>query len=713
VKVELNTRGKLLILLGLLALLTVGRWFWFHRGRYGSPDIPAVDESQIAPKLADYRPFEDEPSAGDGHVLIDLSHANNLDINDLSPLRDRLKARDVTIETFDGMDAFLSTKLHRATALLIIAPIESFTRHERETIGDFVADGGKLLLAADPTRLVPSESFFSPPASAVPMINSLANAFGVVYFDDHLYNVYAERNAGNYRHVKLAPTDDDHPLTKGLEQVVFFATHSLRSNGLTLVAGDEYTHSPLRSGETNLAAATLTVDGRVLALGDVTFLTAPYHTIGDNDRFLSRIADWLAIDIRERNELDDFPHLFKQPVDLIQASGSFVDPRLIAYTDDLQGIFERDGLTLGVRDAVQPGHDALFVALFDDLGKVEDYLSEAGVTVHVEETLGETLSDEEVYLSEEGEAAAEGEEIETSLATIDVENLGTIGAEGTGFYILERSDERVTVVILAEDSANAVEAVERLASRDLSDCIQVDTVTICSLDESQDGLGMDSYGEPSSGEGTETGRILIISNDSGAEGARTSVDEFEAVLGKTYEIIFWFTSLDGAPTTNDLTGYDAYILDSGDYAFDVESSEAISALLSLDDANILFTGAQAFPVGIEPGYEPIYDLRVADALHPLAEGFDPDETLALAPSESGVPAEVIAAADVEEVQVILIRGLDSPSAGAPALVAAVDEEDEGGTGVRIIVASFAFYRLPEEAQRTLALNAARWLMTGE
>ena len=219
---------------------------------------------------------------------------------------------------------------------------------------------------------------------------------------------------------------------------------------------------------------------------------------------------------------------------------------------------------------------------------------------------------------------------------------------------------------------------------------------------------MDSGGEPA-GEETETGRLLIIANDIGAEGTRTSVDEFEQALSDTYEIIFWFTSLDGAPTSSDLSGYDAYILDSGDYAFDVDSSEAISALLSLEDANIFLSGAQVLPMDVEPAYDEVYDLRVANVSHPLAEGFAPDEILELSDSESGVPATVIAASDVEDADIILTRGLDSPSAGTPALIAAADDE-EGGTGVRIIVGSFAFYRLPEDARRTLALNVARWLM---
>jgi hypothetical protein len=42
-------------------------------------------------------------------------------------------------------------------------------------------------------------------------------------------------------------------------------------------------------------------------------------------------------------------------------------------------------------------------------------------------------------------------------------------------------------------------------------------------------------------------------------------------------------------------------------------------------------------------------------------------------------------------------------------VAAIQGDDADGAD-RLIVAAFAFYRLPEDAQRTLALSAAEWLM---
>ncbi len=717
--------GLLLILLVAVVLLIADRRAEAPRSKsYTAPDIPEIDASQIAPLPVDYQPFEDQPSAGDGHVVIDLSHANNLEINDMSPLRDRLKARGVTIETFDGIDAPLLDQLHGASALLVIAPTEEFTTEEQDAIVDFVADGGRLLLAADPTRPIPEvvdedelPSLYSVffPDSAIPAINSLASSFGVIYFDDYVYNL--EDNAGNYRHVKFSAFDDEHPLTQDVDTMIFFAAHSLRSDGLSLVVGDAHTRSPMRTGETGLAVVTLTNDERVLALGDLTFLTAPYHTMGDNDRFLSHIADWLAVDGRARDNVDDFPYLFERPVDLVQASGDFINPQLIAQGSELQAFFEQADLALNFRAAAEAEHDALLVAVFDDLERVRDYLVTAGITITVgddEEETSTVITSTGVYTGEtsseeviEEEEEAENESIPGS---ITVEALGTMGVQGITLFIVDRSDERVTLVVLAQDSEAIAAAVERLTTNDLSGCIQAEAVTVCSTGEAQDGLESDDEPaddaeEPANG-GAGGGRVFVLSDDAKPTGARTGAAEFEAILSEFYEVTVWSVSLDGVPTSDDLAGHEVYIIDSGDYEFDLEDPDAFSAVENIESGGVMLIGAQSMPL-FGTDYQPIDDLQVVDAAHPLAAGFATDDVFPLLASESGVSALVIADAVDDEFQVVLDRGPESIEAGTPALIAAIDENEDIS---HIIIAAFAFYRLPEDAQRTLALNTVEWLM---
>lgn len=761
----MKIRTKLLLFAVLLILPIAGRWGWFYRGSYQAPDISQIDESQIAPAIASYHPFEDEPAASQGHVIIDLAHANNLQINDLAPLRDRLEARDVTIEAFEEAGPSLKSQLNRATALVVMAPVDNYTTEEIEAIVDFVDDGGRLLLAADPTRPVPSEDADEPfpdllsvlfPTSAIPAINSLASAFGVTFYNDYLYNV--TDNEGNYRNVKFSTFSDEHPLTQNLDTIVLFSTHSLRSDGLSLVMGDEETRSPVRSGETDLTTVALTTNGQVLALGDITFLTAPYHTIGDNDRFLSHIADWLAIDERQRDDLEDFPSLFEHPVDLVQVSGEFLDPRLITHSSTLQKSFDRFDLTLSLRTEADPAHDALLVGTFDDLERVQDYLTTAGITVTMLITEDEEITlpdddsapdiseDDETNTSEddptetlprvtpsptltateeteqdtptEQEEAIEAEEKEAEgpRGLIEIETIGAIPIEGANLFIIDRTADRLAIIILAEDGEQVIGALERLTTTDFSGCIEgSDTVMICSKGQALDGVGLDTPDETTEQKETAAGseRLFILSDDDGAEGVRTGAAEFEAILSDSYDVTVWSTSSDGIPTGDDLAGYDAFIIDSGDYAFDIEDSETFAMLGSIESGGIMLIGAQPFPA-LDVDSEPINDLAIADSAHPLADSLAADDIITLLPSESGVPAMVLAEEDFfgpaeEEVAVVFTRGPDSPEAGTPALIAATG--DAGPADIdRIILAPFAFYRLPEEAQRALALNAAAWLV---
>ena len=506
----MRDRTKLLLVLALVALPVSGRLLWFHSGWYQPPEIPEIDESQIALPLPEYRPLADQPLETGGLVVIDLSHNNNLEVDDLTPLWDRLTARAVTIETLDDSSDSLETQLRGAIALLVIAPTSNYTAEERDLIADFVEDGGRLLLAADPTRPVPPEQedeeepldlesiFF--PSSAVPAINSLANAFGLVYFDDYLYNLVD--NAGNYRNVKFTVLSDEHSLTQDLETIVFFAAHSLQTDGLSLVNADENTLSSLRSGETGLTAAALAANGRVLALGDVTALTPSFHTIADNDRFLSNIADWLAAASREW-DLKDFPHLFRGPVDLVQVSEGSLDPRLIARSGTLQELFQQARLTLSLRAAADPDHDTLFVGTFDNVDLVQGYLATAGVAIVLAEA---------------------DEEEEEPQDTIEIEGLGTLGLEGTTLYVVDRSADRVVVVALAEDGEAAIQALERLTSVDFSGCVHGEGVTVCSTDEVQEGLGLeadrDEPGQPP-GEAVTPPRVAARSEAEAAFEAQT------------------------------------------------------------------------------------------------------------------------------------------------------------------------------------------------
>jgi len=693
-----KTPVKLLLLvilcLALAGLILLGRLLWFREGLYSSPEIAEI-EVGVVPTV-NYQPVTDKPVEGKGHVVIDLSHDNSLLVDDLSPLRDRLEARGATVETLTGSGS-LETSLHKATALVVAAPAYRYMASEREAVVEFVEDGGLLLLVADPTRPAsmadPNDPYRSPydalfPISAVPAINSLANAFGVIYYDDYLYNL--EENAGSYRNVQFTNFGKN-SLTKNLETVVFFAAHSLSSDGTALVVGDKNTLSPVRSGESGLAAAMLSSDERVLALGDLTFMIAPYHTIEDNDQFLSNIADWLSTDKRQRDDLDDFPYLFKRPVGLVQAEGDVLDPRLIVRSSEWQASFEQAGLTLNLGAEADPDRDVIFVNTFEDTEAVEEYLASGGITL--------TVTTEE----EEGEKKLTG--------SIEIKGMGSVAVEGTSLFLIDRSEERLVIVVMAEDMEKAIDAAGRLFDRNFFGCVRAEAVTVCSTGEASKEPKEEEEPPEEGGGGPPTvGSIFIVANDDNMEGARTGVPEFENILSGLYDVTTWYTSRDGIPTVSDAAGYDAYIIDSGDYAADVADLDIFASFEDIESKGVMFIGAQPLPIFTE--FEPINDLQVADTTHPLAAGFELGAVLTLSASESGVPAVFIPESEsdlIEGTSIVFTRGPGSSSPGGTVVIAGYDPSLD----MRMIIACFSFYRLPEDAQSLFALNAAAWLTGAE
>ncbi len=129
----------------------------------------------------------------------------------------------------------LAGRLRYAQALVIISPGASFTATEVQTIQAFVDKGGRLLLVGDPTRfgvLMDEYGDYAGLDSDATHLNSLAAQFDLVFQPDYLYNT-AEYE-GNYRNIRLTEMASQ-PLTGGLEQVVFYAAHSLISGQPALI----------------------------------------------------------------------------------------------------------------------------------------------------------------------------------------------------------------------------------------------------------------------------------------------------------------------------------------------------------------------------------------------------------------------------------------------------------------------------------------------
>ena len=286
-----------IVLVGIIVAV-LGRGFFYYNGLYSPPpsEIPSYEHIVVLPVAA--TEFSDVYVEGEGVILIDFSHDNNFDLEELNVLTSRLVARGLTIEFFGpeddlkkellgkevdeegnevGRDRDEEEEFQVADAYIIVCPLVGFSKEERATVDEFVNNGGKLLLIADPTR---SSRF-----------NSLSLRFGLIFEPDYLYN--QKENDANYRNIFVTEFKENE-ITKGIEKIALYTAGSITSTDSGIAFIDDNTFSSLIEARKGLSPIALARKSKVLAIYDLTFMTAPYNAIFDNNQLISNIADWLA-----------------------------------------------------------------------------------------------------------------------------------------------------------------------------------------------------------------------------------------------------------------------------------------------------------------------------------------------------------------------------------------------------------------------------------
>ena len=288
------------VLIGILVVL-LGRGLFFYDAfySYSAPPggMPSYESIVVVP-AAPSTEFSDVYEEGEGIILIDLAHANAFDKEELNVLVLRLVSRGMTVRFLSMYDDLESELLGEgeegeeveggpsgADAYIVISPQMEFFKEEVETIDEFVEQGGKLLLIADPTRYS--------------QMDSLSLHFGLIFEAGYLYNQV--ENETNYRNIFLTEFEEN-GLTENLEKIVLYTAGTISSADGGIAFGDENTFSSLIETRTRLSPIAQAKDFHVLAIYDFTFITEPYNGIYDNNQLISNIADWLASPAEEEEE---------------------------------------------------------------------------------------------------------------------------------------------------------------------------------------------------------------------------------------------------------------------------------------------------------------------------------------------------------------------------------------------------------------------------
>jgi hypothetical protein len=744
-------KKAIIILLALVLLIAplVLRWFYYYEGQYAPEEAARPDLTKIDERLPETRPFTDlEVSESRGSVLVDFVHGNHVQMAELDVLQARLAARGHTLQpVYDAED--LEKQLHHAQALAIISPGVDWTPDQIQLVEGFVDKGGRLLLVTDPSRFEVSYDewgYFIGLDSDVPHINDLASRFGFVFQDDYLYNTV--ENEGNFRNIVLTDLADGQ-LTEGLDELVFFAAHSISSREPALLTAGGETRSSTSEREQDLTVGLLAADGAVLALGDLTFMTEPNNAVRDNDQFVANIADFLT-GAQRRYDLADFPHFFGDEVHLVYTGAPLLDSDLVQEGSALQTRLGEYGKTMTLRAEEDEASDTLFLGLYEQAEEVESYLEAAQVTLVFTPTA--TLDDEELDTPSDQPLTSgstitsttqptitetldeDVEETETGKNRVVVEQLGEMSPATTSLLLLQTEGGREVMVALANSETGLKNALERLNSNDLEGCLlhEVETsatslLALCPsgevAPEGEGGGWQEPEQEPGAAppEGTEPeeppeelpeeplGSIIIVAldEDAGRYDSMTSALDYYMILQDSYEVTTWSIAEGGLPGLEELTAYDLSIWTAGDHETTLEG-EAGDLLFSLmfEGVPVILSGAYVSDSATESVQR---DIQVNDASHPLALGFEDGEIIDFVTPPSGSDYEIALLEDFteEDGALVFVRGPNSEASGQPSVLTL---EDEFGT-FRLVYICFPVYLLPEGPKEQLVENAAYWLLS--
>lgn len=663
-------RGLIFLLVFIVLLIgpTAVRYLQNYQLGGGSRVIPAsYDVVDVVKSVATpaANAFVDAPEMFGGLVLLDQAHDNAFTLDEIGYLDGRLAARGAELVAYTGND--LATALRAVNAFVVITPLQSFSTEEVQAVENFVHSGGRLLLLGDPTRynVVVEEDLFSfnvfVESDKIPL-NSLANAFDIIFNGDYLYNTL--ENEGNFRNIILNEVGfAESPLTADLNQVVLYGVHSLQvgARAEALMAGDDNTWSSATDRPGGLTLAATAAEGQVLAVGDIQFLMEPFYTVLDNGRFIAQIADFLTKPIQRDYTVADFPYFFAKNIDLIYTGTPQLGPDAFDEIITLQASLREAEKELSLATTDSQSGDAIYLGLYNQSEDVADLLADAGITFTIDPAI---LTEAETAVlqaavSEEADAAAEDgettEEPSDAEPTAEAEifdrliqsDLGSVQMSGTALILLDESGGQRRLVVLAASKDGLESVVNRLldlipfnASYALADCLLQDNLALCPTDVANEAveaelltggqLGADvAAAEEVAGEEATDGEAGVDEEPIATPGAEIeATDQGSIGLGETVEGTlpseerYSWTFADG-PAVIDIT---------------VTSGEDLDAVLELYDADnrliadsdSAFTGEDEAITWVIIPDDGVYTIVLSDY-------FDDGGDFALTVSESSEP----------------------------------------------------------------------------
>jgi hypothetical protein len=491
-------RSKIVIALACLLIPGLITTVWFYSGRpqlqsSPIPDYPTIDLPQ-AP-ISTEIPRQQPPSQPSTSILFDFSHGNLVSLSELDPFIRFIEARGGAIHT-TSLEMDLTESLKSANAFVCLSPIQAYSEIDKNALSAFVKRGGKLLVAADPTRNTMAVEGMATGMKGVDAANLVLEPYDISFSDDYLYDMLD--NEGNYRNVKLS-SFDTHPLMKDVHQLVIYGGHSVKSSGKSLACSNESTFSSGtdHAGKFSPFALVNSGLGSVLAIGDLSILTSQYVQSADNQVFVSNLADFLTESNRQRN-LADFPKIFSGNVILEPVQKIKVDGQMLTTISKLEKALgtPSGGLTISRID--DPSVNRILLTTFISSDETKGILEKLKINLspkpEIEDTpeLTPTGQVEPHATSTPGIPELGFPNVEfpketisetptTGPKEIEVPGMGVLMTSDLGLVGFVQEDKRSSLIIMAASPEKLQSFIEELSITSLSGCLIQNDLAACKV----------------------------------------------------------------------------------------------------------------------------------------------------------------------------------------------------------------------------------------
>ena len=351
--------------------------------------------------------------------------------------------------------------------------------------------GGRLLVVADPTRSF--SEYEEGREESVILSNEILQPFRLAFRNDYVYNLRI--NEGNFRNIFVQPVEN-HSLTKGIEELVFYASHSLDNRTEMIFSGGPGAQSSLEDREETVSVASIDNSGNVLAIGDMTFMTTPYNQIADNNLLIENIAYFL-INGERQIQISDFPNLFRRNIGIILDKNLKLEPDLVSVISEIKEQYARDDINVEILEAKQDGYDLVYLGIYPPEGELDKMVGKFGIRFETDFSSDlssstptpspaqistpkpdvDAVEEEEEILPLNDELA--DSEIPSEDSLFYIPGIGNIPEGKFGIIAINQENSHINLILLASNQENAIDLLALLLDEFLFDCLSTDLVAIC------------------------------------------------------------------------------------------------------------------------------------------------------------------------------------------------------------------------------------------